>query len=241
MSQIESYPLEDYFPTTAWLEKYQHALDDDEELDEVGAGWGVEWNGDFIFEITDMPTGQQVQELPEEVWSALEQGISQLPDDTMETVVDQAPEDIQENIEAREGTLQERAVAELLETEIQNAPEKVWPGLRNVFPEILDELLTQLEENVTDDDKVYAWIGLEDGGCYDTTTLDSLDERDAGFILTAEYPMWMELVSGEKDVVEGIMSGDFELEGDMQKILQYSDAALAMTDVAAELDKRFLF
>ena len=43
------------------------------------------------------------------------------------------------------------------------------------------------------------------------------------------------------DVVEAIMSGKLELDGDMQKILQYSDAALTMTDVASDLDKRFLF
>jgi putative sterol carrier protein len=242
MSQVEAYPLEDYFPTTAWLEKYGQALDDDPELDDVGAGWGVDWNGDFVFEITDLPIEtREVQDLPEEVWTALETGISQLPDDTMETVVDSAPQEIQDNIEAREGTLQERAVAELLETKIEDAPEKVWPGLRNVMPDILNDLLDQLEENVTEDGTVYAWIGLEDGGCYEVDTMLSLDERDKGFVLTGEYPKWVDLVNGDKDVVEGIMSGDFELDGDMQKILQYSDAALAMTDVAAELDKRFLF
>lgn len=242
MSQVEAYPLEDYFPTTAWLEKYGQALDDDEELSEVGAEWGVGWNGDFVFEITDLPIEErEVQDLPEEVWSALEQGISQLPDDTMQTVVDSAPQEIQDNIEAREGTLQERAVAELLETKISEAPDKVWQGLRNVMPDILNDLLDQLEENVTDDGTVYAFIELEGGGCHGVDTMMSLDERDKGFVLTAEYPMWVQLVSGEKDVVEGIMSGDFELDGDMQKVLQFSDAALAMTDVAAELDKRFLF
>jgi hypothetical protein len=35
------------------------------------------------------------------------------------------------------------------------------------------------------------------------------------------------------------MSGDFELEGNMQKILQYSDAAVRLTDLAGSVDAEF--
>jgi len=242
MSEIETYPLHRYFPTTAWLEEYKEALDDSPELDENGAGWGVDWNGDFVFNMQNLPIEEnEVQDLPEEVWSALDTGIRQLPDDTLETVVESAPDDVRENIEAREGSIQERAANELLETKIADAPDKVWPGLRRVMPEILEDLLEELEHNVTEDGHVYAWIGLEDGGCYEVDTMMDLDERDKGFVLTGEYEQWVRLVNAEIDVVEAIMSGDLELDGDMQKILQYSDAALTMTDVAAEMDKRFLF
>ncbi|WP_247007981.1 SCP2 sterol-binding domain-containing protein [Halorientalis litorea] len=240
--QQTQFELNEYFPTTAWLDRYQDALNEDEEFIEMSTGWASSWNGDFVFEILDLPVANhQVQDLPEELWTAFEDGITQLPEDTLRSIIDQAPEDIQENIEARSGTLHERAVAEMLETEVVEAPEKVWPGLMNVMPDVLKELMDQLEENVTDDANVYAWIGLEDGGCYETDTLLSLDERDKGFILSADYEQWVALVTGELDVVEGIMSGELELKGDMQKILQYSDAAIKMTDVAADLDKRFLF
>ncbi|WP_335999805.1 SCP2 sterol-binding domain-containing protein [Halorientalis halophila] len=241
-TQGQQFELDDYFPTTAWLDRYQQALDDSEELEETGAGWGVDWNGDFVFEMENLPIEERtVNDLPEEVWEALEQGITQLPEDTLETVLEDAPEDVREGIESREGPLPERAAAELLETSVSEAPEKVWPGLRRVMPDIMDDLLDELEENVTDDGTVYAWIGLEDGGCYDTATMRSLDERDYGFVLTGDFDEWVDLVSGDLDVVEAIMSGKLELDGDMQKILQYSDAALSMTDVASGLDKRFLF
>ncbi|WP_424019710.1 SCP2 sterol-binding domain-containing protein [Halorientalis pallida] len=241
-TQEQQFELDDYFPTTAWLTRYQHALDDSQELEDTGEGWGVGWNGDFVFEMQNLPIEERtVDDLPEEVWEALEQGITQLPEDTLETVLEDAPEDVAEGIEARDGPLPERAAQELLETKISEAPEKVWPGLRRVMPDIMDDLLTELEENVTDDGTVYAWIGLEDGGCYDTTTMDTLDERDHGFVLTGDFDQWVDLVNGDLDVVEAIMSGKLELDGDMQKILQYSDAALTMTDVASDLDKRFLF
>ncbi|MFB6164211.1 MAG: SCP2 sterol-binding domain-containing protein [Haloarculaceae archaeon] len=241
-TQQEQYEFAEYWPTTAWLERYRVALDEDEELTETGAGWGVGWNGDFVFEITGLPIDEMtIRDMPEEVWSSLEQGISQLPDETLETVVENAPEDVREGIEAREGTLQERAVAELLETTIAESPDKVWEGLRNIMPDVMNDLLDELEDNVTDDGTVYAFIGLKDGGCDEVDTLGSLDERDKGFVITGEYDQWVRLVTDEMDVVEAIMSGKMELDGDMQKMLQYSDAALTMTDVASQLDKRFLF
>jgi hypothetical protein len=35
------------------------------------------------------------------------------------------------------------------------------------------------------------------------------------------------------------MGGQFELDGDMQKVLQYSDAAVVMTENAATIDTDF--
>jgi putative sterol carrier protein len=237
----EQHDIDEYFPTTAWLQRYQVALDEDEELSDVAEGWGVGWNGDFVFEITDLPLEETtVGDLPEELWSALEEAITQLPDDTLETIIEDAPEEVQDNIDERDGSLQERAVAELKETSVAEAPEKVWSGMRNIMPEVMDDLLDELEENITDDGTVYAWIGLEDGGCYEVATLDSLDERDAGFVLTGSYDQWEKLVSGDLGPVDGIMSGELELDGDMQKILQYTDSAIRMTDVSSELDKQFL-
>jgi putative sterol carrier protein len=239
---LDEYPHEVYWPTTAWLDTFEEDLTESEELSKVMSGWGQGFNGDFVFEIRDLPIKENtVEDLPREVWKALDIGIRQLPDEILDTVLEDAPEAVQDGIESREGPLSDRAANELLETPIIDSPDRVWPGLRRVMPEVLEFLLEQLEDNVTDDGHVYAWIGLEDGDCTGTDTLMNLDERDKGFVLTSEYETWVRLVNGELDVVEGIMSGEFELDGDMQKILQYTDAQLLMTDIAAETEKRFLF
>jgi putative sterol carrier protein len=239
---IEKYPLETYWPTTAWLDGYKEALTESEELSQKMAGWGQEFNGDFVFEIRNLPIQDNVvQDMPEEVWKALDQGIRQLPAESLEVVLQDAPQVVQDGIEAREGPLPDRAANELLETRIIDSPDRVWPGLRRVMPDVLESLLEELENHVTDEGHVYAWIGLEDGDCTEVDTLMDLDERDKGFVLTGEYERWIQLVTGELDVVEGIMSGKLELDGDMQKILQYTEAQLQMTDIAEETDKRFLF
>lgn len=48
------------------------------------------------------------------------------------------------------------------------------------------------------------------------------------------------LLRQEIGVIDGLMGGDFELDGDMQKVLQYSDAAVRLTELAADIDAEFV-
>ncbi len=52
------------FPTPEWLEEYVKKLNESKELEEAGKGWGVGWNGDFIFQIDDLPV-EKIESLPE--------------------------------------------------------------------------------------------------------------------------------------------------------------------------------
>jgi putative sterol carrier protein len=236
------YELHEYFPTTAWLDAYAENLTASETLDREMAGWGKNWNGAFVFEIRNLPIfTNSVNDLPEELWRNLGDAIRSLPDSTLEAVMNTAPEEIQENIEAREGTIQERSAAELLETSIHESPEKVWPGLRNIMPEVLDALVDELEENVTDDGHVYAWLDIVDGDCVETAVMMSPDEREHRVRLTGEYDDWKRLVSGELDIIQCVMDGTFEITADMKNVLQHMQGAVVMVGVASETEKRFLF
>ena len=52
---------------------------------------------------------------------------------------------------------------------------------------------------------------------------------EAGFTLTADDDTWKRLVRGESGVVDGMMSGQFDGDGDMQKPMRYSQAAVRLT------------
>ena len=52
------------FPTTDWLDEYVKRLNESKELAESGKGWGVGWNGDFIFQLDDLPV-EKIDKLPE--------------------------------------------------------------------------------------------------------------------------------------------------------------------------------
>ena len=77
--------------------------------------------------------------------------------------------------------------------------------------------------------------------CREVDVITNLDERGYGFVITGEYDDWKDLVGGEAGIIDQLMGGVMELDGDMQKILQYSDAAVRLTDIAADTESRFLF
>jgi putative sterol carrier protein len=53
------------YPSKEWLEEYRKMLNQSKEYKEAGKGWGVGWNGDFIFQIENIPIDKiSVEDLP---------------------------------------------------------------------------------------------------------------------------------------------------------------------------------
>lgn len=134
------------FPSDEWISEWRERLNDNEDYAEKGQGWGVDFNGDFVFHV---------------------RADDRLPDDR------------------------------------------------------------------------YFFIGLEDGECTEAREIDDPDDVDAGFVYRGDYADWVALNQGEVGPIDGMMSGTFDIEGDMQKVLQYSQAAVVMTEAAGEVDTEF--
>ena len=132
-----------------WIESWKDNLNASEEYAEVGQGWGVGFNGDFLFQIR--------------------------PDD------------------------------------------------------------------LYDGDPVNLFVGLEDGECTEAHITDDPESEDWGFAFRGDATHWKALIEGELDAMEGMMNGQFDLDGDMQKVMQYSNAAVVMTENAAAVDTEFEF
>lgn len=234
--------IDRYFPTEQWLERYGDALEADDSLAESGEGWGVGWDGAMVFAIEDVPVeGRTVGDLPEELTGLVVAEVRSYSEAEIEALLETAPGAVRESVESREGDLESRVVDEILETELLATPDRLWPELREELPGVAVELLDQLETHLGTDRAVYAWLDLHDGGCRGTAVLDAPSERDHGFVITGDYGQWRGLVAGENDVVNLIMSGEMEVAGDMQKLMQNAAAATDMVDVAAGVDTRFLF
>lgn len=133
----------------AWIEEYKDKLNESDEYSEAGEGWGVGFNGTFIFEIK--------------------------PDDFY------------------------------------------------------------------DGEAVNLFIDVQDGSCRDAYVTDDPDSEDWGFAFRGEADNWRKLIDGELDPVQGMMDGTFDLDGDMQKVMQYSQAAVVMTECASQIDTEFEF
>jgi putative sterol carrier protein len=62
------------FLTKAWMEEYRKMLNQSKEYKEAGKGWGVGWNGDFIFQIENIPIDKiPLKELPTAVANDLKE------------------------------------------------------------------------------------------------------------------------------------------------------------------------
>lgn len=242
MSTQKLRPIEQYFPTEPWLEQYRAAINESDEYAEHSAGWGVDFDGSFIFQIEDVPLeATTVGDLPPEIGDAVETDLSEAGTDRLEAVLEAGPADARERIDARDGSLEQRVAAEVQETPLAEISDWAWPELRTELPDLLDELITQLEENVADDGTIYSYLELYDGECNEVEAITDIDQREYGFRLVGGYEKWTKLVQGEGDVIDMLMSGEFEIDGDMQKILQYSDAAVDLAEVAGDVDSRFIF
>lgn len=238
----QQYTIEQYFPTEPWLETYREHLEDSDRLTETGAGWGVGWEGGMVFHITDIPLDERtIADLPEELVGFLDDRIDSLSNERLEEIVAAAPEQVRTDIESRPGSLREQAQAELMETSLSESVDLLWDELEAELPDLLVALMGQIEEHIVDGTTVYSHLELFDGGCEEVAILQDLGEREHGFVITGEYEQWKALVNGDANVISQIMGGKMQVDGDMQKILQYSDAAVSMTETAADTDSRFLF
>lgn len=89
-------------------------------------------------------------------------------------------------------------------------------------------------------ESVHYYIGLHDGDCTEVYEVSNPAAEDNGFQMSGEYSSWKQLVRGELGAIEGIMSGDFELDGSMNTLLKYQDAATTFVGTCSEIDTEFV-
>jgi len=90
------------------------------------------------------------------------------------------------------------------------------------------------------EDRLY-FVELEGGNARDTHEIERLDAADYGFVFRGAYTDWVRLTQGEVGVIDGLMTGTFEVDGDMQRILQFSDAAARLVELAADVESDYQY
>ncbi|MFB6205252.1 MAG: SCP2 sterol-binding domain-containing protein [Haloglomus sp.] len=134
------------FPSEEWMQEYKERVNESESYAEAGAGWGVGFNGDFLYVIE------------------------------------------------------------------------------------ADDRLPETR---------YFFVGLEDGKATEVFEVDDPDEVSPGFVLRGAYSDWIDLTEGDIGAIDGMMSGVFELEGDMQKVMQYTEAAVDLTEISNSIPTNY--
>lgn len=232
--------MAEWFPSSEWLAAYRRALNANEAYRTGSEGWGVDFDGDFLFEITDVPVGETtVGDLPDDLSDPLRENVESLSDDRVEELLAGAPAALEDRMAEHEGTERERLAGALLSTPLEETPATTFPALREEYPPVLDDLLDQFERYVHDG-TIYAYVDLYDGRCRETDVLEDPSARDPGFGLTGPYAHWKDLLEGT-DVMQSIFSENLELDGSTTTILPYNEAAEELGDTAARIESRYLF
>lgn len=234
--------MTDWFPSREWLESYRANLDADETYAAESDGWGVDFNGDFLFVLTRLPLEETtIGEVPDDLTDDLFDRIEGLDGDEFDRLRETATPAFEDRLEAVDADDDRERFERALEgVSLADVPDVTWPELEELIRGDLDSLLDQLETYVVDDERVHAYLELEDGACHGAELVAEPAAYEPGFELEAPYETWTELIEGA-DVIESVMSNEMDLDGDVTRVLHYGDAAAAMGDVAGETDARYLF
>jgi putative sterol carrier protein len=89
----------------------------------------------------------------------------------------------------------------------------------------------------------YFSVRLDDDAVDDCREVDAPDSTDHGLVLRGSYADWVRLTTGEIGAAEGLMTGVFELEGDVQGIVGsgHSTAAARLVELLAEVDTEYAY
>lgn len=232
--------MTEWFPSEEWLDEYRRNLNANERYTEASSGWGVEFNGDFLFHIRNLPLEETTMgELPDELTGEFATNLETTDDEAFDRLRETTTDAFETRFDER-GDDREAFVETVMATPLAAVPDEMWPELRKYLPADLENLLGQLEKYVHDDSEVYVYLELEDGTCEDTELLVEPDARDPGFTLEAPYSMWKKLIEGA-DVIQAVLSRDMKLDGSVTTVLEYDEAAAEMGDTAGETPARYLF
>jgi hypothetical protein len=158
---VQEHTTDQFFPTEPWLQTYQDAINADEAYAEQSKGWGVDFNGAFIFHISEIPLDEQtVADLPDELISLIDKRFDDLSDEEVEEIVAAAPENVRSDIEARDGDAPESAYTELMTVSLDDISNWIWPELEEAVPPLLVDLIGQVDQYIVEGDTVYAYIDL---------------------------------------------------------------------------------
>lgn len=105
--------------------------------------------------------------------------------------------------------------------------------------EAYEKALQYTDDNIEDGTAFFAEIS--DGEVHSATNIDvnEKDQYDWGFNYHGTYTNWKGLINQEIGPIDGLMSGKFKVDGDMQKILQWSDGAVDLASSAGLVDTVF--
>jgi putative sterol carrier protein len=86
----------------------------------------------------------------------------------------------------------------------------------------------------------YMYLEAKAGECTDIRLIDDPSEVDAGFYCTGSYEDYKAAVKGEKDFIQGVVKGTFELKGNIMTVMKYGGFIRILVNSLQKFESEFL-
>jgi putative sterol carrier protein len=85
----------------------------------------------------------------------------------------------------------------------------------------------------------YLFLGLYHGKSTGGMELQTLDEKPAEYVIKAPYSTWRKVIEGKIDPIQGMMTRQLKLTGNMMKIMRYPQAAKEIMACTQQIETDF--
>lgn len=79
----------------------------------------------------------------------------------------------------------------------------------------------------------YLYLDLHHGKSPSAMELESLDQKQAAYVLSATMGNWRKVIEGKLDPIQGMMTKKLKLKGNMMQVMRYPKAAKEIVSCCA--------
>lgn len=87
---------------------------------------------------------------------------------------------------------------------------------------------------------VYMYMDLWHGACRDAYVVQDKDAKKPAFIMSGTYSKWKRVVTKQLDPIQGLMTGQLKLKGNMVMVMKNVKAAQEMVNACTRIDAEFM-
>ena len=119
-----------------------------------------------------------------------------------------------------------KALSDLLNSsDVYQRSAKDWEG----------DFIFVLQPDESFPETAYLHLQLHHGSSQGASQADPDNLPETEFIISAPYSIWRKVIDGKLDPIQGMMTGQLKLEGDLMKVMRYPKAAQEMVSCCAKI------
>ena len=85
----------------------------------------------------------------------------------------------------------------------------------------------------------YLYMDLWHGKCRDAYLVQDKDQKQPAFVMSGPYSKWRRVVTAQLDPIQGLMTGQLKLKGNMVMVMKNVKAAQEMVKACTRIDAEF--